>query len=433
MTNKKTLRCAVLLLTLVMASCDSLEVTDPNAPNAADVSVQSLVSGLEGSLRTDLFVYIVGMGTLAREVYNLDPADPRWTGELLTGPLDPGGFVVLRPWGARYQAIGNALTLQERATSDLSGAEQSAASGFVSTIVGYQLLLNLNYLGDNGIKIEFSTDITVPFVGPDQAYAAIERYLDDGYAQLTQGGAAFPFQLTEGFAGFDTPASFAQFNRALRARVAIYQNDFDAALAALGDSFVNADGGMDLGVFHVYSTGSGDMLNPLFSVPTAPAVKLRAHPLYGERRMPGDRRFATKILDRSDDPDFDPAPVVGGGLSSVLVATVAENATAPLPILRREELLLIRAEANVGKGNLAAATADVNQVRAAAGLDPITLTTGNALDVLLHERMYSLFLEGHRLVDVRRHGRLARLPIDRTTDVVFGEFPRPLDEVPTTN
>lgn len=433
MTNKKTWQCAALLLTFVIASCDSLEITDPNAPNAADVSIQSLVSGLEGSLRTDLFVYIVGMGTLAREVYNMDPADPRWTRELLMGPLDPGGFIVLRPWSARYQAIRNALTLQERITSGLSGAGQSAASGFVSTIVGYQLLLNLNYLGENGIKIEFSTDITVPFVGPDQAYAAIEEYLDNGYAQLTQGGAAFPFQLTEGFAGFDTPASFAQFNRALRARVAIYQNDFDAALAALGDSFVDAPGGMDVGVYHVYSTGSGDMLNPLFAVPTAPAVKLRAHPLYGELRMPGDRRFATKILDRSNDANFDPAPAVGGGLSSALVVTVAKNAVAPLAILRREELLLIRAEAQVGKGNLAAAAADINQVRAAAGLDPITLTASSAIDVLLHERMYSLFLEGHRLVDVRRHGRLQLLPLDRDTDVVFGEFPRPLDEIPTTN
>lgn len=420
----------VLLVGLTLPACDSLDVTDPNAPNANDVTIQSLVSGIEGAMRADVFVYLVASGTLAREVYNFDPADPRWVDELFVGPLDPGGFIVLRPWSSRYRVIRNTVTLQDRIASDLSGAAQSAASGFAKTIIGYQLLLNLNYMGDNGIKIQFSEDINTPFVSPDQAYDEIERYLDEGFSELQAGGGSFPFNLTSGFAGFDTPGTFAQVNRALRARVAIYQNDFAAALSALSDSFLDENGSMSTGVYHVYSTGAGDRLNPLFEVPTSPSVKLRAHPMYKDQAEAGDQRFGAKIFDRSGDAGFDPAPAAGNGLSSALVVTVSANSTAPLPIIRNEELLLIRAEANIGQGNLGAAEADINRVRAAAGLGTITLTAANAVDQLLHERMYSLFMEGHRWVDVRRFDRFGTLPIDRGGDQIFRQFPRPLDEVP---
>ena len=420
----------VLLVGLSLPACDSLDVTDPYARNANDVTIQSLVSGIEGAMRADVFVYLVASGTLTREVYNFDPADPRWVDELFVGPLDPGGFIVLRPWSSRYRVIRNTVTLQDRIASDLSGAQQSAASGFAKTIIGYQLLLNLNYMGDNGIKIQFSEDINTPFVGPAEAYAEIERYFDEGFNELQAGGGAFPFNLTSGFAGFDTPATFAQVNRALRARVAVYQNDFNTALTALDGSFLNAGGDMSTGVWHVYSTGAGDRLNPLFEVPTSPSIKLRAHPMYKAQAEPGDQRYTSKIFDRSGDADFDPAPAAGNGLSSALVVTVSANSVAPLPIIRNEELVLLRAEANIGLGNLAAAESDINAVREAAGLGAITLTAANAVDQLLHERMYSLFMEGHRWVDVRRYDRFNTLPIDRPGDQIFRQFPRPLDEVP---
>ena len=422
--------CAGALALMVLPACDSLEVADPNAPNAGDVSIQSLVSGTEGTMRTDMFVYLIASGTLSREVYNMDPADPRWVDELFAGPLDPGGFILLRPWSSRYRTIRNVLTLQERASADLSADQQTAVNGFAKTVIAHQLLLNLNYVGDNGIKIEFSGDINVPFASPEQAYAEIEQYLESGYSDLKGSGSAFPFDLTSGFEGFDTPATFAQFNRGVRARVAIYQKDYDAALAALSESFVDASGAMDHGVYHVYSAGAGDQLNPLFQAPAASFVKLRAHPMLKAMHTPGDQRYLAKILDRTDDAAFEPAPAAGNGLSSALAVSLVAGATSPLPLMRNEELLLIRAEAHIGKGDLASAEADLNQIRAAAGLDPLTLTAAGAIDLLLRERMYSLFLEGHRWVDLRRHDRLDSLPIDREGDKIFRQFPKPLDEVP---
>ena len=46
----------VLLIGLSLPACDSLDVTDPNAPNANDVTIQSLVSGVEGARPADQLV-----------------------------------------------------------------------------------------------------------------------------------------------------------------------------------------------------------------------------------------------------------------------------------------------------------------------------------------------------------------------------------------
>jgi hypothetical protein len=62
-------------------------------------------------------------------------------------------------------------------------------------------------------------------------------------------------------------------------------------------------------------------------------------------------------------------------------------------------------------------------------LPAVTLSAANALDQLLYEKRYSLFLEGHRWVDLRRYGRLGQLPIDRAGDVVVQAMPVPETEI----
>jgi hypothetical protein len=150
---------------------------------------------------------------------------------------------------------------------------------------------------------------------------------------------------------------------------------------------------------------------------------------------PGDLRFSSKILDRSGN--LDPSPGAANGLSSSLVVTLSGSSTDRFPVIRNEELLLIRAEAYIGQSSLGLAEADINTVRSWAGLGSITLTGANAIDQLLHERMYSLFMEGHRWIDVRRYGRLLDLPRDeigetgnKSPGIICFRMPRPQDEVP---
>jgi hypothetical protein len=428
--NLKTAKGIVPLCLAVIAffsmACEELEFANPNAPIVDDVTVQSLVTGVESGIRTETNIYIWVVSVLGREAYYFEPADPRYTGELLFGTVDPGGFLVNRPWTARYRAIANCNFLLDRAAS-LSGAEKAGLEGFAKTMIGYQLLLNLNYLDENGIKLDFSGDLSAPFVSKSQAFSEIERYLDEGNTALGSAGGSFPFTLSGGFAGFDTPAGFSKFNRALRARAAIYQLDNAGALAALGGSFIDRNAAMDLGVYHVYGTGLGDQGNPIFESPDAAFVKFMGHPTFATDAEAGDRRFATKVRIRSDATTFD-------NLTSNLGVTLSGSSTDPFPIIRNEELLLIRAEANIGQGNLGDAEADINAVRAAAGLGEVTLTSADqALNQVLFERRYSLFAEGHRWVDMRRHGRLNTLPVDRATDVVLDKMPRPETEVKEGN
>jgi starch-binding outer membrane protein, SusD/RagB family len=78
-------------------------------------------------------------------------------------------------------------------------------------------------------------------------------------------------------------------------------------------------------------------------------------------------------------------------------------------VLRLAEMYLIRAEANARLGaDPLTVQADINVIRARAGLGPIpeTTTTEEALiDAILQERQVELAMEGHRFFDLRRTGR----------------------------
>jgi starch-binding outer membrane protein, SusD/RagB family len=446
----------LFLLVGLLTGCDSLEFSDPNAPNADAVSLQNLATGTEGAMRGNLNIYYQTTGIFGREAYYFEPADPRYTDELYVGPLDPNGFLVTNPWSARYRAIRNANDLITRAedireaTPDaFSEADLNAAVGFARTIIGYQLLLVLNSTWDNGLKTEFNDDVTTDVVSRASAFVEIDQYLDGGFNALQSAGATFPFQLSAGFSeqGFGTPAGFAEFNRAIRARSAAYQEDYLAANTALVESFVSPDeADLDVGAYHVYATGVGERLNPLFEVPTAPSVKLRAHPSILNDARPGDTRFTSKVLDRtadaeSSDNDFEASPPAANGLESAFVVTLYDGSTSPVPIIRNEELLLIRAEANIrgDTPDLNAAVDDLNIVRRAAGLGNYTgaVTEEALFEELIYNRQYSLFLEGHRWVDARRFGRLDELEFAYDTvgdgsrpSIVFEQVPIPQNETP---
>jgi hypothetical protein len=130
-----------------------------------------------------------------------------------------------------------------------------------------------------------------------------------------------------------------------------------------------------------------------------------------------DNRFAAKIGVRPTRN----APS-GLGVSSSLGFNLYPAITTSLPIIRNEELMLLRAEALVATGNKAGALVLINSIRVnAGGLAPSTLTAASAdaafvTEILLQKR-YSLMLEGHRWIDMRRYGRLSELPRDLTSGV----------------
>lgn len=93
-------------------------------------------------------------------------------------------------------------------------------------------------------------------------------------------------------------------------------------------------------------------------------------------------------------------------------------------VLRLPEMYLIRAEANARLGASAATVlADVNIVRARAGLAPldpaVVSTQAGLLAAILAERRFEFVLEGHRFFDLRRHGVAPTVLSIATNRLVF--------------
>ena len=398
----------ILPLFLFAAACEDLDFPDPNSPSTASATVQSLVTGAEAGMRASLSNYLIGVSSVGREAYHFEPADPRYTGELIHGPLDPGGFVVYSSWNSRYRVIKNSRFLLEK-TAD-KGVE-----GIAKTVEAYQLLLALNMQNNNGVKIAPYNGLDSDPATKDNSFKEIAKLLDEAASALDAAGSAFTFKLSSGFSGFDTPSTFKQFNRALRGRVAVYMGEYDVALTALSQSFMDPAGSMDKGVYHVFGSGQGDNANGMYENPNASFVRTMAHMSFKTDAEAGDPRYKSKVVERPDTTTYD-------GLKSNLAVTVWSGAYDPIAIIRNEELVLLKAEANIGKGG--DGLTEINIVRAAHKLD--AATTGG-IDQLLHEKRYSLFMEGHRWVDMRRYGKTAALPNDRSDrgDQVFDSFPLP--------
>ena len=326
-----------LLLVTLWFGCEDLEFPDPNAPSTDVATVQTLVTGAEAGMRSSYALYLREVGSVGRESYYLEPADPRYTGELLRGPLDPGGFLVYSPWAARYSVIANCRILITQFADD------AGASGFAKTIEAYQLSLVLSMQNENGCKIAPYNGLESDFVSKEAGWTEVAALLDAGYADLNSAGSAFSFSLSTGFAGFDTPATFAQFNRAIRARVAVYMDDWSVALTALDNSFMDPAGDMSHGVHHVYSSGQGDQSNGMYADPTGSFIRLMAHPSFETDAEAGDPRFSSKVAKRSTEITYD-------GLTSDLAPTMWTGDYDPIAIIRNEELVLLKAEATIGGG-----------------------------------------------------------------------------------
>jgi starch-binding outer membrane protein, SusD/RagB family len=207
--------------------------------------------------------------------------------------------------------------------------------------------------------------------------------------------------------------------------VAINLNDWAGALAALQGSFLDVNAPLTLGTYHSFGTGSGDTQNGSFD-PTG-------------RSLRGHLSFMTDAqLQSNGSPDARTAkqaqaaaPLTVQGVTSSRLVVVYNSASSPIPIIRNEELILLRAEANIGLGNVTAAIADINVIRTRSGGLPAysgPTTAAAVLDELLYNKRYSLYFEGRRWIDLRRYNRLATLPRDLSTHRVFTQWPFPLNE-----
>jgi hypothetical protein len=414
-------------------SADRLKIIDPTSPTPAGAAADPIVAlnqaagGLIALDRGQHANNISQFGIFGRESFNYTPTEGRNTSGYLVTPEDPNAFGAGN-FNGRFQVIKNVnafLTIVEAAKS-LTAPQASAARGFARTIQGLTFLHYIpsrHNLGGPVTVADDPTDIQ-PFVSRDSVYGFALARLDEAKGLLAQGGTAFPFPLTAGFAGFTTPTDFVKFNRAIAARLLAYRGSlatggarttfYQAALAAINESFIAPTGSLDLGVYHVYSTAGGDLANGINNTTNKDVV---AHPSIVTDAQAGDARLTAKTttIAVKNSPG-------GIGISTTVGFTRYPTQTTSIPIIRNAELILLRSEARYFTGDKAGALADLNIIRTGDGkLAALTLadigTDDQYITRLLYERRYTLLLEGHRWVDVRRFGKLDTLPLDKPTHV----------------
>jgi hypothetical protein len=401
------------------------ETIEDLTKNATQAQLNNLVSGTESGMRTSLNFYLDDVSIIGRETYRFSNSEPRYVLDLLGAngaTLNGSNFYITFPWAARYAVIKNCNILAQAANNSslISSAQKAGYIGFARTIKAYQLLLNLNLTYNNGIRVDVADPTHLgPFVNYTNGLAAITSLLDSAKTDLST--ATISFQLA-GFTGLDDAAGLTKFNRALAARVSLYQQQWQTALDDVNASFFNLNGSFNTGVYHVFGTGSGDQLNPVF-IPQNQNGEIRvAHPSFAADIAPGDDRINKTSL-RTSLASL-------SGLSSNRDVWLYTTSTAPVGIIRNEELILIYAEANIQLNNLNTAVTALNIIRTGHGLANYNgaVTKPALITEMLQQRRYSLFFEGHRWIDLRRYNLLNTLPIDRTGDQVWSQFPLPVTE-----
>jgi hypothetical protein len=444
---------------VVAAGCKDNPVANPiDAPTVGALSgaltrvtLQQLATGAlaQDRLSANAFAYAIESGIFARDVYRIDASEPRFVQETLGGNPDPGSFAGGGAWAGYYTAIRAQNTivqaLAKAPASQFTPAEVSAARGFVRTMKALDYWRVIEMHDSVGMAIQTDDPAAVTDIkckGTVLTYIA--TLLDSANTDFSAAGAAtvVPFTLPSGFTAFghdySIVSNLVKFNRGLKGKVdfyrgldrknptpALFQTAIAELTAALGGAAPGAVPTTDFrkGPYYVFVPGGSENTPNTIS-----DSKIGLNPLVGDSVQAGDTR-ASKIVARTPTSGF------GIATSITYVGAVAStvNQSAPLGILRDEELVLLRAQAEIEAGQLANAILDINNVRTNYGLAAVAPPDKtSAINAVLYEKRYSLLFEGpQRFDDLREYGRLnaTYLRKETPTDPFNAALPIPRGEL----
>lgn len=407
-----------LLAAVAAGACADFDVPNLNQPAVEDLTsdptraaITQAAIGLLFQTRISAASNARTFGHWGREGYSLN-VPQGGIGSIISGPFAPGS--TRGEWGGPYRNLRTAYVLLDAldASTNLTAAEAEALRGFTKTVMAYDFMHLITHKEPWGVPIDVNRDPTGDPAAPvpaAQVYAHMATLLDEARGHLQAGGSAFPMALPAGLADFNTPAKFVLLNRAIRARAAVYAKTYAAALTALGESFLDTGKPLTFGAYHNFASGTGDATNGLFAPQFHYAdTTFRTRAQLKANGDPDDR-FTTKTVKVTE--------LSLSGLTTDLQFTMYASTGAPLPWVKNEELILLRAEANLGAGNVDAALTDINFIRQnAGGLAPIALadwqgrTSIQQVQELLYNKRFSLPWEyGHSWIDHMHWGRLLDL------------------------
>ena len=377
--------CTALALTLVTTvACRDITTLQQEDPSHLDASTlfvpanaQLLVNGAISDFECSFTRYVTGSGILSDELatsisfiesYDYDrrtiPTSAGYGTGTCTSQQIPGVYTTLSVARASADTILEKL----EGWTDEEVPNRTKLIGQAAAYAGYSLVL----LGEGMCSAAINIG---PEMTPDQLFAEAKSRFDKAIAAATAVEDA-------------TTLHFAQLGRA-RA----YLDMGDLANAAT-DAAEIPDGFMV-----AVNTDAADIRRQnLVYVHTIQGGLSSIDPSFRNVSWGGvaDPRVAGKDL----------GLVGSDGHTELWSADKYETITAPMPIAKWEEAQLILAEAAVADNELPTAEGIINVLHSNAGIPAYDATGASQADVLaqvIEERRRELFLEGHRLGDIRRY------------------------------
>lgn len=421
------------IVTLAGALCLSAGACqdNPAAPNRDVVvagsaqTIQSLITGLDAQLRaTDgptssgaASPYYAFGDIMARDAIRPDNNEARWVNEFYETQPDPSDFIGGTIWTGYYAAIRAAHSLlKDPSLTTLPTAQQAAARGYVHTIEALCYIQLIEYRDNNGIGIQADDPTVVtPIRTKQAALTYMSALLDTAATDLAAAGSInVPFRVPPGYmlyGDYSSTDNLLRLARGLKGKVEVFRavdaaapNTASAAVAitalnaALGDAGVPNAAYLAKGPYFEFNPSAPETFpNPLVD------LKLLLTDNFVNSIMSGDARRANIVPATKQTV----TKYSASNRARITDPTNSANLTAPLPITRNAEFYLLRAQAEIATGNLAAALADVNVVHTVeGGLAPLPAfaDAAAAQQAVLYEYRYSFILQGpQHLVALREY------------------------------
>jgi hypothetical protein len=456
----------LIAASLSLGACGGFNITNTNQPTQTDLEnnptrskLSAAATGIFSGARSDITGFIWQVGSMGREGINISGNNQPDYQEPYFGPLSSTQFGGSE-WAGRFNNIRSINVYLDAApkAKDLSLDELSASQGFGKTMEALAFMYVIETRAALGAPVDVDRPVTAPpapFVSEDSVYGFIIGLLDSAQTALQNThGASFPFPIPAGYTGFDQPSTFLLFNRALKAKAEVLratagcgQPCFQAALATLPASFIDpTPSSLGVGPEFDFSTASGDQQNELAEPLDGTTFFADTFVLVHAQHQSGGALDARVLEKTARATRVPPWSIANVPLTGVLKYTIyftggQPDPNAPVPIIRDEELILLRAEAELGTADLTDALSDINFVRTNSGhLPAIASGTWNSMSdadrvgELLYERWYSLMWEqGTRWIDARRYNLLGTIELGVPGGQVPTRMPVPQDECAARN
>lgn len=385
------------LVPLASLTACKLDVTNPNAAPQTSVlttpaGLRTLGVGLQGRLGNFIGPSVTLTGIVAGELGNTN-SSLSTTREFQKYPIasansaaiDPTNPDLLNFWSTGFQIVRAANDVIDNVNNvSLAAGTKSGLSALARTAKAFAY----------GQMIEAWPQLPLDLAKSPPGYNPRTEVLAQVLSLLAAARTDLATPVSSEFTTSVLQSSIDLPNtiRALQARYSLAAGSYDAAL-----TFANE---VPAAATSRYTYSSVDP-NPIW----ASAISLGYFAAIATFRT--DAEAGDTRVNRFTQPTV--TTPFGG--AQVVPLNIYRVSSDPYALFSQDELSLIRAEAYARTNRLPEAIAQINVVRANAGLGPQTIVTlptqGTVLDEIYRQRRYALFLTGTRWADERRFGRIS--------------------------